>query len=44
MFTEEAQWLKTALQDLDLPAGATVLNIGSSTESFRCRGPPLNYY
>jgi SAM-dependent methyltransferase len=45
MFTEEAQWLKTALQDLDLPAGATVLNIGSSTESFRCLGQPfIDYY
>jgi hypothetical protein len=35
VFVEEARWLRAALERLQLPDGAAVANIGSSTEHFR---------
>lgn len=45
MLLEEAKWLKTIFDDIAPPAGSTLLNIGSSTEYFRCVDQPyIDYF
>ena len=45
MFIEEARWLNELLGGLPLERGATVLDIGSSTEYFRrVEQPYIDYY
>ncbi len=40
MHAEEAQWLGEILADSNIPQGAVVLNLGSSSEEFRCVEQP----
>jgi SAM-dependent methyltransferase len=44
MFLEEAKWLKEMFARLPVDGGATVLDIGSSTEYFRCVEQPYIDY
>ncbi len=41
MFSEEAVWINGVLTRLEIGTGKTVLDIGSSTESFRCLHQPF---
>lgn len=45
MFLEEAIWIRDLLEGLDLKKGQTVLDIGSSSEKYRCLDQPfIDYY
>lgn len=45
MFLEEAIWIRKVLESQFLKPGQTVLDVGSSTEEFRClRRPYIDYY
>lgn len=44
MFLEESLWIREALATLDLGSGRVVLNVGSSSEEFRCLHQPFIDY
>jgi SAM-dependent methyltransferase len=40
LYVEESEWLRDTLAGLDLPAGASVLDVGSQTLDYRTREQP----
>jgi len=40
MFVEESAWIRSVLEDLDLPTGAVVLDCGSQTADYRSHEQP----